>query len=107
MRWICSQRIRSASSVSAWCRIDCRIALYPGVSADEARPEIEQAIDAFAREDSYFANRRPRVVFNDFFSGGCVLAPGSGAELALERAHRLATGETLRSAMSAASLDAR
>jgi acetylornithine deacetylase len=96
-----------ASSVPAWCRIDCRIALFPGVRADDARREIEQTIEAFAREDPYLAKSPPRVVFNGFFSEGYVLAPGSAAELALARAHRLATGEALRSATSAAYLDAR
>src|ERR671913_1776158 len=36
-----------ASSVPSWCRIDCRIAIYPGVHAKEAAREIEQAVAAF------------------------------------------------------------
>ena len=77
-----------ASSVPAWCRIDCRIALYPGVGADEARREIEQTIEAFAREDPFLANNPPRITFNGFFSEGYVLAPGSEAERILGEAHR-------------------
>jgi acetylornithine deacetylase len=96
-----------ASSVPAWCRIDCRIAIYPGVSADEARREIEQTIDAFASRDPFLANNPPRVAFNGFFSEGYVLAPGSAPEQALGEAHRLATGEKLRTFMSGAYLDAR
>ena len=96
-----------ASSVPAWCRIDCRIALYPGVGAEEASREIERTIEAFARNDSFLANNPPRVTFNGFFSEGYVLTPGSDAERALGDAHRLATGETLQTFMSAAYLDAR
>ncbi len=96
-----------ASSVPAWCRVDCRIALYPGVGAEPARREIESFIDAFARNDPFLANNPPRVTFNGFFSEGYVLAPGSEAERVLGDAHRIATGEALRTFMSAAYLDAR
>jgi copper chaperone CopZ len=30
--------------VPAWCRLDCRIAIYPGVHAADAAREIEQAL---------------------------------------------------------------
>jgi acetylornithine deacetylase len=96
-----------ASSVPAWCRIDCRIALYPGVRAEEASREIEQTIEAFARDDPFLANNPPRITFNGFFSEGYVLAPGSEAERVLGEAHRLATGEGLQIFMSPAYLDAR
>ena len=96
-----------ASSVPAWCRIDCRIALYPGVRAEEASREIETTIEAFARDDPFLANNPPRITFNGFFSEGYVLAPGSEAERVLGEAHRLATGEELQTFMSPAYLDAR
>jgi acetylornithine deacetylase len=96
-----------ASSVPAWCRIDCRISLYPGVDAGEASREIEQTIAAFARGDPFLANNPPRITFNGFFSEGYVLAPGSEAERVLGEAHREATGEALQSFMSPAYLDAR
>ncbi|MDW3119339.1 MAG: ArgE/DapE family deacylase [Roseovarius pacificus] len=41
-----------ASSVPAWCRFDCRIALYPGTKAAEAAQEITDRIAAFAAQDS-------------------------------------------------------
>jgi acetylornithine deacetylase len=96
-----------ASSVPAWCRVDCRISLYPGVSAEEARREIEQSIHGFARNDPFLANNPPRLTFNGFFSEGYVLEPGSDAERTLGEAHRHATGEALQSFMSPAYLDAR
>src|SRR5918993_4760063 len=36
-----------ASSVPAWCRLDCRISIFPGTSAAEAAREIEAAVAAF------------------------------------------------------------
>ena len=96
-----------ASSVPAWCRVDCRISIFPGVGADEARREIEQAISAFARDDAFLANNPPRVTFNGFLSEGYSLAPGSRAEATLAEAHQQAFGKPLGAFTSAAYLDAR
>jgi acetylornithine deacetylase len=96
-----------ASSVPAWCRVDCRIAIYPGVSAAEAAREIEAAVSSFAGEDRFLSNNPPRVVFNGFVAEGYVLEPGSEAERTLAEAHRAATGRELESFMTAGYLDTR
>ncbi len=96
-----------ASSVPAWCRLDCRISLYPGVAADDAAREIEQEVATFSRHDPLLSNSPPRVTFNGFFAEGYVLAAGSDAEATLGRAHRSATGTELRSAVALAYLDTR
>ena len=96
-----------ASSVPAWCRIECRVALYPGVPAARAAAEIEAAISDFARTDSFLANNPPHVAFNGFFAEGYVLEEGSEAEAVLGRAHARATGTPLQSFMSPCYLDAR
>jgi acetylornithine deacetylase len=96
-----------ASSVPAWCRIDCRISMYPGTDAQSAAREIEQAVSAFARADAYLANNPPRITFNGFFAEGFVLEPGSEAEAVLGRAHQTAVGKPLQSFMTAGYLDAR
>jgi acetylornithine deacetylase len=96
-----------ASSVPAWCRIDCRIALYPGTSAAEAAKEIEAHVATLARGDRYLANNPPRITWNGFFAEGYELAPGSEAEAVLGRAHEAATREKLRSFMTAGYLDTR
>ena len=95
------------SSVPAWCKLQCRIAIYPGVSAAEAAREIEQAVTAFSRKDPFLANNPPRLTFNGFFAEGYVLEPGSEAEAVLARAHEAATGKPLESFMTAGYLDAR
>ena len=96
-----------ASSVPASCTVDCRIAIYPGTRAEDAAREIEQAVAAFARQDSFLANNPPRITFNGFFVEGYVLEPGSPAEAVLARAHQAATGRPLESFTTVAYLDAR
>jgi acetylornithine deacetylase len=96
-----------ASSVPAWCRLECRIAIFPGVAAADAAREIEDAIAGFSRDDPFLANTPPQVVFNGFFSEGYVLDEGSEAEGVLADAHRGATGSELKSFVTAGYLDTR
>lgn len=96
-----------ASSVPAWCRIECRIAIYPGTSAADAAREIEAAVQAFARDDAFLSNSPPSVTFHGFFSEGYVLEEGSEAEAVLAQAHEAATGTALKSFMTAGYLDTR
>lgn len=96
-----------ASSVPCWCRIDCRIAIYPGTTAREAAAEIEAVVAAFARSDKFLANNPPRVVFNGFFTEGYELAPGSEAERVLGRAHHAVNNAPLETFTTPAYLDAR
>lgn len=95
------------SSVPCWCKVQCRLAVYPGVSAADAAKEVEAWIANYARGDRYLANNPPRVRFNGFFAEGYVLEPGSDAEAVLGRAHREATGELLKTFMTAGYLDTR
>jgi acetylornithine deacetylase len=95
------------SSVPAWCRIQCRIAIYPGVRAANAAAEIEACVANFARGDRFLANMPPRVTFNGFFAEGYVQPEGTEAEAVLGRAHTAAVGKPLESFMTAGYLDAR
>src|SRR4051812_49103754 len=90
-----------ASSVPAWCTLQCRIAIYPGTSAAEAAREIEKWLNDFARNDTLLANNPPRVTFNGFFAEGYVLEPGSEAESVLAQSHEAVTGEKLESFVTA------
>ncbi len=96
-----------ASSVPSWCRVHCRISLYPGTDAVSAAREIEQAVSNFARADRFLANNPPRITFNGFFAEGYVLDEGSDAEKILGEAHLAATGKPLESFMTAGYLDTR
>ncbi len=96
-----------ASSVPSWCRIHCRLALYPGVRAADAAREVEARIAAFARMDAFLANNPPQVIRNGFFAEGYVLEPGSDAETVLASAHEAAFRRPLESFMTAGYLDTR
>ena len=96
-----------ASSVPAWCTVDCRIAIYPGISAKSAADEIEQKVAEVTKASDFLSKQPPTVVWNGFYAEGYVLDPGSSAENILCKAHRTATGEDLETAFSGAYLDAR
>ena len=96
-----------ASSVPSWCRIDCRIGIYPGVNAASAAKEIRERISAFARDDRFLANNLPEVTFNGFHAEGYVQEPGTDAEAVLARAHKASTGKPLESFMTPGYLDTR
>jgi acetylornithine deacetylase len=96
-----------ASSVPAWCRIDCRISIYPGWDAGDASREIGERIAKFALADKFLSNIPPVVTFNGFAVEGYVLEPGSDAERVLSDAHLSATGKPLQNFMTAGYLDTR
>ena len=96
-----------ASSVPAWCTLQCRIAIYPGTDASEAAREIEQWIADFARSDRLLANNPPSVTFNGFYAQGYVLQPGSEAESVLANSHQHVTGDQLESFVTPGYLDTR
>jgi acetylornithine deacetylase len=96
-----------ASSVPAWCRIDFRIAIFPGVSAKAAAEEIEAKVKEVACNDAFLSKNKPTVTWNGFFSEGYVLEPNSEAEKTLQWAHQQATGDELQSFTTAAYLDTR
>ncbi|KAJ4296363.1 hypothetical protein N0V90_006408 [Kalmusia sp. IMI 367209] len=96
-----------ASSVPAWCKIDCRVALFPGVRTEEVASQIEQAIQKVASMDSFLRDAPPKITWNGFFAEGYVLEPGSEAEEVLKSAHQQASGMQLESVTMPAYLDTR
>ena len=96
-----------ASSVPGWCRIDCRIALYPGEDATQASRAILDRVARFAHSDLFMNNNPPKVTFNGFRAEGYIQEAGTEAEAVLARAHKAATGSLLQSFMTPGYLDAR
>lgn len=82
-----------ASSTPAWCEVDCRIAVLPGMPLAEFRAELEGVVARAAREDMFLANSLPEIVWNGFQADDYVLEPGSAFEEAMRAAHREVTGE--------------
>ncbi|QDY71056.1 ArgE/DapE family deacylase [Qingshengfaniella alkalisoli] len=96
-----------ASSVPAWCHLDCRIAIYPGDAARDAAAEIENFIRNAANDDPRLAGLSPDIEWNGFFAEGYVLEEGSQAEAVLAHAHETVTEKALRSVTMPCYLDAR
>ena len=94
------------SSVPAWCKLDVRIALYPGVGADEAWGQIQACLERIDRDElgNPIAATATRT---GFYSEGYVLEEGSDAEEVLRASHRAAFGEELRTFTTPGYLDGR
>lgn len=95
------------SSVPAECTVHCRLAMYPGISADTVRRTIEERIAALARSEPAFRNNPPSVRWTGFFAEGFVLEPGCDAERCLAAAHEVVFAKPLEDLVSPAYLDAR
>ena len=64
-----------ASSVPAWCDIDCRMGVLPGQDLAQARAEIEACVATAARDHLFLSNSPPEVIWNGFQAEGYVLGP--------------------------------
>jgi acetylornithine deacetylase len=80
-----------ASSVPAWCDIDCRIALYPGQDPATVARRIETAVSVACQDHPFLSNNPAKVEWNGFFARGYILEEGTDAEATLVAAHRSAT----------------
>ncbi len=77
-----------ASSTPAWCEVDCRIAVLPGMSLAEFRDELAGVIAKAAKADAFLADNPPKIVWNGFQADDYVLEPGSAFEETIRAAHR-------------------
>ncbi|MDB5632559.1 MAG: acetylornithine deacetylase, partial [Tardiphaga sp.] len=96
-----------ASSVPAWCKVDCRISILPGKTAEAAKKGIVECVAAFTRQDAFLSNIPPTVTFNGFQAEGYTLEPGSDAEATLAAAHEAVFGNKPEAVTSLAYLDSR
>ncbi|MBN9062381.1 MAG: acetylornithine deacetylase [Rhizobiales bacterium 65-9] len=95
------------SMVPAWCEVELRFAMYPGVSADKVRRDVESCVAAAAARDPALANNPPAVTWHGFFCEGFELKPGSEAEIALNAAGMAANSRPIEGQIMPAYLDAR
>ena len=75
-----------ASSVPAWCDIDCRMGVLPGQDLAQARAEIEACVAGAARDHPFLSNSPPEVIWNGFQAEGYVLGPEADPALCVMRA---------------------
>ena len=70
-----------ASSVPAWCDLDCRMGLLPGWSLEDCKAEIAACIDAAGRDHPFLSNNPAELVWNGFQAEGYVLGADAGPGL--------------------------
>ncbi len=75
-----------ASSVPAWCDVDCRMGVLPGQDLEAAKAEIEACISAAARDHPFLSNNPPEIIWNGFQAEGYVLGPEADPGLAVMQA---------------------
>lgn len=95
------------SSVPAWCRLQARIAIYPGTTPDEAWNQVGSCVRDAAESRNGLPRFDAELTRNGFYSEGYVLEPGSDAEVLLERTHAEAFGRELTSVTTPGYLDGR
>lgn len=95
------------SMVPAWCEMELRFAMYPGVAAAQVRRDVEACIARAAARDVALANNPPKVEWHGFFCEGFELKPGSDAENGLKAAALAANDRAITDRVMPAYLDAR
>jgi acetylornithine deacetylase len=95
------------SSVPAWCTVEGRVGLYPGVPPEEVRAEIESCIAGAASAYPYLRDHPPEVEWIGHFGAGYELADADDALNVLSRCHEAVGDRPLVPVTSAGSSDAR
>ena len=96
-----------ASSVPAWCDVDCRIAILPGWDVAAHCAEIEACVAAASARDPFLANNRPVVEWSGFRSHGYALPADEPALAVMAEAHLAVTGEAIVERLGTGLNDAR
>ncbi len=82
-----------ASSVPAWCNIDCRMGILPGQDIAEAKAEIEACVASASRGHPFLSNHPPDVIWNGFQAEGYVLGEeGNPAISVMKNSHATVFG---------------
>ncbi len=76
-----------ASSVPAWCDVDCRIAILPGWSVADCQNEIRACVSAAAHDHRFLSNNPPEVEWSGFLSEGYELKDSAEPEAAFGKAY--------------------
>ncbi len=96
-----------ASSVPAWCDVDCRIAILPGWKLADCQREIVACVEAAARQHPFLAKNPPRVEWSGFMSEGFELTGATEPEGVLRQSYQTVYGEVLQELSFTAITDTR
>jgi acetylornithine deacetylase len=96
-----------ASSVPAWCDVDCRIAVLPGWSVADCQNEILACVSAAARDHRFLSNNPPTVEWSGFLSEGYELKDSAAPEAAFGKAFTAVYGGAVQDLVFTALTDTR
>jgi acetylornithine deacetylase len=96
-----------ASSVPAWCDVDCRIGILPGWKVADAQAEIVACVGKAASSHPFLAENPPEVVWSGFLSPGYELSGAEESEAVLAAAYGTVYGGTLGESAFTALTDTR
>lgn len=96
-----------ASSVPAWCDVECRMGLLPGVEVAEAQREVEARVAEVAAGHPFLRDAPPAVEWSGFLAEGWTLEGAGPQEAAFAEAHRAVLGEAPEDRIMTALTDTR
>ncbi len=96
-----------ASSMSAGCWFEVRIAVYPGQDIEKACHEFEEYINEQASKNPFFREHPPRIIYTGFMAEGYLLENADEQEKILANSHLDVWKNTLEENLFAATTDAR
>ncbi|WP_316196484.1 ArgE/DapE family deacylase [Bradyrhizobium sp. SZCCHNS3053] len=96
-----------ASSVPAWCDVDCRIAILPGWSVQDCQNEILACVAAASRDHRFLSNNPPVVEWSGFLSEGYELTNSAEPEAAFGKAFTAVYGGEVQDLVFTALTDTR
>ena len=96
-----------ASSVPAWCDVDCRIAILPGWSVADGQKEILACVAQAAHDHRFLSNNPPQVEWSGFLSDGYELSGSAEAEAAFGKAYAAVYGGAVQDLVFTALTDTR
>jgi len=96
-----------ASSVPAWCDVDCRIGILSDWKVADAQAEIVTCVEKAAATHPFLAENPPEVVWSGFLSPGFELAGADESEAVLGAAHAAVRGRALEESVFTALTDTR
>ena len=76
-----------ASSVPAWCDVDCRIGILPGWKIADCQAEIVACVEKAAKTHPFLADNPPEVVWSGFLSPGYEVTGAQDSEAVLAAAY--------------------
>ncbi|MBI3700676.1 MAG: ArgE/DapE family deacylase [Afipia sp.] len=96
-----------ASSVPAWCDVDCRIAILPEWDIKQHQTEILNCVTTASRKHPFLANNPPQVEWSGFLSEGYELTGADEPERVLRSSHKTAFGSDMKELVFTALTDTR